>query len=69
MKAAVHNGAPFQGVQETYRLTGISPRILYEGANSGRFPHIRVGNRFLFNVPALLEILDRESRGGEVIGG
>ena len=67
MKANFYPDAPFQGVHEASRITGVSPRILYEGANSGRFPHIRAGNRFLFNIPALLEVLDRESRiGGNV---
>lgn len=62
MKANVHTDAPFQGVTETSRITGASTGFLYEGAKSGRFPHIRSGNRILFNVPALLEQLDRESK-------
>lgn len=64
MKAKINPDAPFQGVHEASRITGVSVRILYDGANSGRFPHIRAGNKFLFNIPALLDVLDRESRIG-----
>lgn len=69
MKGKVYDDAPFQGVHEASRLSGISPRILYEGANSGRFPHIRAGNKFLFNVPALLEVLNEESMKNTKNGG
>lgn len=67
MKATIHHDAPFQGVHEAARLTGVSPRVLYEGAKSGRFPHIKSGKRLLFNMSALLEILENESRVGGTI--
>lgn len=57
MRATKFQGAPFQGMEETRRLTGLSRNNLYEGAKNGTYPAIKSGNRILFNVPALLEKL------------
>jgi excisionase family DNA binding protein len=67
MKAKIYDDAMFQGVHEAARITGLSTRILYEGAKSGRFSFVRAGKRMLFNMPALLETLERESCIGGVI--
>lgn len=61
MKPKFNPDAPFQGVHEASRQTGCSTRFLYDGVKSGRLPHIWSGNRILFNIPALLEVLNEES--------
>lgn len=58
--------AQFQGVPEAQRITGLSRSALYAGANNGIYPHIRSGNRILFNIPRLLEVLDEQSTNKEV---
>lgn len=60
--------APFQGVKETQAQTGLSLSVLYNGAKDGTFPHIRCGNRILFNVPAVLEVLQEMSTGAKKEG-
>ena len=58
--------APFQGVNETQRRTGLSKAALYRGANDGSYPCIRQGKRILFNIPKLMEVLNKQSaRDGE----
>jgi hypothetical protein len=64
MKTSKFPGAAFQGVRATQEITGLGRNALYAGAASGHFPCIRQGNRILFNVPALLELLDRASKQG-----
>lgn len=54
-------GAQFQGIPEAQRITGLSRSALYAGAKSGEYPHIRSGNRILFNIPKLLAVLDEQS--------
>ncbi len=61
MNIVTFEGAKFQGVLETQKITGLSKAILYEGAKTGLFPHIRAGNRILFNIPKLLTVLDEQS--------
>ena len=53
-----NESVPFHNVDETSRLTGISTYALRRSIKSGICPHIRVGNAFLINVPALLKQLE-----------
>lgn len=62
---ANYTGPVFQGVTQTRKITGLARDMLYRGAKSGEFPHIKSGNRVLFNIPALLDVLDRQARNGE----
>lgn len=64
MNLKTFEGAPLQGVKETQKLTGLSRAMLYDGAKSGRFPHVRAGTRILFHVPKLLDVLEEMSTGG-----
>lgn len=53
---------PFLGIKDTCKVTGLSQKYLRAGCNSGEIPHIKVGNRFMINVPMLLKTLDEKSR-------
>lgn len=61
----MNNSAPFQKIQEACRTTGLSQHFLRNGCRNGTVPHIMSGNTYFVNVPALLEQLDRQSRGAE----
>lgn len=52
----------FFSISDACRLTGISMHYLRIGCKSGTIPHIMTGTKYLINVPALLETLDRQSR-------
>lgn len=54
--------ARFQGVKETQQITGLSKSALYEGAKNGTFPNVRCGSRILFNIQAVLDVLDEMSK-------
>lgn len=64
MNVRTFKEAPFQGLKETQARTGLSRAMLYAGAKDGTFPSIRSGNRILFNVPRVLEVLEKMSIGG-----
>lgn len=51
----------FKTVRQTAALRIISERNLRERIARGKCPGIKVGNRFMVNVDALLEMLDKES--------
>ena len=57
----------FYSVKESATLTGRSQKSIREECKRGRIPHIRVGEganaRFLINLPAYLDQLNRESMG------
>lgn len=56
------NSVPFQKISDACRTTGLSQHFLRLGCRNGSIPHIRSGNVYLINVPALLEQLDKQSR-------
>ena len=62
---ANYTGPVFQGVAQTRKITGLARDMLYRGAKTGEYPHIKSGNRVLFNVPALLDVLEQQARNGE----
>ena len=49
---------PFQRIPMACRTTGLSQSYLRAGCRAGTIPHIRSGNTYLINVPALLRQLD-----------
>ena len=55
---------PYHNIQEASHITGLSQFYLRNGCKRGTIPHIRCGNSYKINVPALLEQLDNESRKG-----
>ena len=63
MHKAIYEGAIYQGFPKTQKITGLSRGALQRGLDAGIFPHIKSGTRTLFNVPALLEVLEKVSRG------
>ena len=54
----------FKTIRETAKTGLISEHFLRLLVAEGKCPGIRTGNRFLVNVPALAEMLDRQSREG-----
>ena len=63
MNKRVYEGARFLGFPEVQRITGLARGALQRGLDAGIFPHIKSGTRTLFNVPALLEVLEQMSTG------
>ena len=53
----------FQKLKMACQTTGLSVGFLRRGCIAGTIPHVMVGPVYYVNVPALLEQLDRESRG------
>ena len=47
--------------KEAAAYTGLSYHFIRKGTENGTIPHIMSGNRFLVNVPKLLEQLEEES--------
>lgn len=60
-----NRGAPFQKIPAACKATGLSQSFLRKGCRDGSVPHIKSGNVYFVNVPALLEQLDAQSRGAE----
>lgn len=65
MNKRIYQDAIYQGFPETQRITGLSRGALQRGLDAGIFPHIKSGTRTLFNIPALLEVLEEMSTGGK----
>ena len=49
---------PFQSVTDAARTTGLSTFFLRQGLKTGTVPHIKSGNKYLINIPRLLEALN-----------
>ena len=52
------NSRPFLSITEASAVTGLSQFYLRNGCKTGDVPHVRTGNKYLVNVPALLRKLD-----------
>lgn len=52
--SAQNDSAPFQRIPAACRITGLSEWFLRKGCHDGTVPHIKVGNTYLVNIPALL---------------
>lgn len=52
----------FMTLNEACRETGLSVYYLRSGCKAGTVPHTMSGNRYLVNVPLLIERLNEESR-------
>lgn len=57
-------GKTFQSVRETARSTGLPECRLRRMVKERKAPGLYSGRKFIVNVPALLEQLERESRQG-----
>lgn len=66
----VNTNTTFQTIRQTRRSTGLPEGYLRTRVKLGEIPGVRVGagpnGKFLVNVPALLEQLERESQGGGI---
>lgn len=49
--------APFQTIPQACKTTGLSKYFLRKGCQDGSIPHIKSGNVFYINIPALLKQL------------
>ena len=56
-KRTVLPDAPFQTIPNATRITGLSQSYLRTGCRSGTVPHVKSGNVYLVNIPALLRKL------------
>ncbi len=57
----------YYSVKETALKTGLSQKYLRAGLSDGTIPHIRSGNKYLINLPLLLERLNQECNGGNYL--
>ena len=63
-KLPVHNdSAPFQRIPAACRITGLSQSFLRAGCRDGSVPHVKTGNVYLVNIPALLRKLGAGEAG------
>ena len=53
---------PFQPIKGAVKITGLSEHFIRQGVANGTVAHIRSGNKIMINIPALLSVLDEESR-------
>ena len=54
---------PFANIKDAATITGLSMYYLRAGCRDGTIPHVKCGNKFMVNIPALLRLLDAE--GGD----
>ena len=54
------NNTPFQKIPEACRTTGLSQYFLRKGCRAGTIPHVKSGDIYYINVPALLRQLGAE---------
>lgn len=47
----------YMTIRETSEYTGLSQHYIRLGCRSGAIPHMRAGNKYLINVPAMLDML------------
>lgn len=51
---------PFQRIPQACETTGLSQYYLRSGCKNGTIPHVKSGNTYLINIPALLRQLGAE---------
>ena len=56
------NAQPFQSIRQTKKTTGLSEYYLRKLVKEGKAPGVYSGNKFLVNVPALLEQLVQQTK-------
>lgn len=52
----------FQTFADASRTTGLSQYFLRRGCKAGTIPHVKSRNKFLVNVPLLIERMDQLSK-------
>ena len=51
---------PFLKIRDASKVTGLSQYYLRNGCKDGTIPHIRSGNVYLINIPALLRQVEAD---------
>lgn len=51
----------FQTIPEATRTTGLSQCFIRNGCRNGSIPHVKSGNKYLVNIPLMLEWMDQQS--------
>lgn len=59
----------FYNISDTARMTGLSSYWIRQQLKAGKLPHVRCGNRYLVNLPAMLEVLNAESESNAINTG
>lgn len=59
---SVNTTTTFAKLKDACTVTGLSMFFLRQGCKDGSVPHIRSGSTYYVNLPALLEMLDEQSR-------
>ncbi|MCD8192739.1 MAG: helix-turn-helix domain-containing protein [Oscillospiraceae bacterium] len=52
---------PFAAINRAATITGLSAFYLRQGCQRGIIPHIKSGNKYLINIPRLLEMLNAQT--------
>lgn len=52
----------FVTVKQAVKSTGLSEHFIREGLRNGRIPHLKVGVKYLINLPQFVEWLNAESQ-------
>lgn len=52
----------FVTVKQAVKSTGLSEHFIREGLRNGRIPHLKVGVKYLINLPQFVEWLNAETR-------
>lgn len=61
----MENHKPFQTISDASRSTGLSQFFLRAGCRDGSVPCVRIGSKYMVNIPALLRKLDAEEAASE----
>ena len=48
----------FYSIRETAKITGLSEHYIRQQKKAGKVPGVMCGNKFMVNVPALLQVLE-----------
>lgn len=54
---------PYQSIPDASRSTGLSQSFLRRGCKAGTVPHIQSGNKYMVDVPTLLQQLRAQMNG------
>lgn len=49
------------GIKEAAAITGMSINFYYVGSRAGTIPHIKAGNRYIFDIELLEDFLRKEA--------
>lgn len=52
----------FVTVKQAVKSTGLSEHFIREGLRNGRIPHLKVGVKYLINLPQFVEWLNAETQ-------